>query len=327
MKFKKVAATIAAFVLVAGSVSVASPAQAGNGLVPILKPAPVVAANAGTPPTPTKSDKAYKATSKDKTNLKGNPTGFSTFACPCFNYVIARQVLPAGTTGDGLAANLPVENTFLKQTTPKDNHVLAQLSVQSADSLQAIEFGVTIDPALFGNTAPHIFAGYRKGGAWAGYGVGFVDYAPNTAYTYGSTLPVTAGVQKRFEIKQSSGVWWLAYDGQWIGYIPNSVFTAAPSVTFINGGLFQAFMEEVGPNTQSCSDLGNGLPASDGNASRLGSIQVTGTVPATATVMTASIQPGTAIGYTATSLSTTTVRGGGPGANAALTAVGTTGSC
>lgn len=321
MKFRRIAAGLTAALVLASLGSVAaSPAQA-------VDPSPAAVESfdsAGTPPVPTKQDRPYKATTKDKSAKKGSPTGFSTFACPCFNYVVARQTFPAGTTGDGLAANLPVENTYLKTTpAPADNHTLAQLALQKSNG-HAIEFGVTIDPSLFGNTAPHVFAGYRNNGVWAGYGVGFVDYAPNTTVTYGTQLPVTPGTQRRFEIKYSGGNFWLAYDLAWIGYIPASVFTGG----FTNGDLFQVFMEEVGPNTQSCSDMGNGLPASNGSASRLGSMNITGLVPAGTVInFTASVQPATAIGYTATSLSATTVRGGGPGANAALTSVGTTGSC
>jgi hypothetical protein len=324
MQYKRSIAVVAAFVLGLSGSLVANPAQA---FVPIVKPS----VSSELPPAPTKQDKAYKPSTKEKTAKKGLPSPhnkFNVFSCPCYNYVAAAQQFPAGTTGDGIAANLPVENTFIKTTAPADYHVLAQLSLQNtAGSGQAIEFGVTRDFAVFGDWQPRLFAGYIKNGVWAGYGAGFVDYAPNTTWTYGSAVTVVPGTQRRFEIKYSGGNFWLAYDAQWVGYIQGSVFTAAPSVTFTNGDFMQAFMEEVGPNVNSCSDLGNGQPASSGTASRLGSMNITGITPPTAVSFTPYLQPAGALGYTVTALSATSVRGGGPGANAALTGVGTTGSC
>lgn len=313
MRFKKTAAVLAALVLaISGSLAVSTPAEAKVAVESI-------------PPKPTKNDKAYKATARDKSARKGSPSAFSVFACPCFNYVVARQIFAAGgPTADGLAANLPVENTFLKTTAPAEHHTLAQLHVKSPGG-EEIEYGITVDQSLFGDTQPRLFAGYRKNGVWQGYGVGFVDYAANTTNTYGTNVAVVPGTQRRFEIKYSAGNWWLAYDGGWIGYFPVSLF--APD-TFINGQTFQAWMEVAAPNAQSCSDMGNGLPASNGSASRLGSINLTGLVPAgTAISFTGSVEPAGALGYTVTGLSATTFRGGGPGANAALTGVGTTGSC
>lgn len=297
-------------------------------------PPAVVAATLGAPPQPTKNDKPYKPTRRDKAALKGNPDAFTTFSCPCYKYAIAEQGYAAGTTANGLAANLPVENTFIKTTAgapSPDYHVLAQLAVQDTtggSGQQAIEFGITRDASLFGDWQPRLFAGPRKNGTWGGYGTAFVDYAPNTTNTYGTAVTVVPGTQRRFEIKYSGGNWWLAYDLAWIGYIQGSYFTNAPSVTFTSGNLMRAFLESVGPNTETCSDTGNGLPASNGSAARLGSINATGHVPsAPAANFTASIQPAGTIGISATAISTTTTRAGGEGADSTLTALGTTGSC
>lgn len=333
MQLRKIAALFAVVVVSTSGTLIAGPASA---FVPISKPAPIVETyeTVSTPPIPTKQDKAYKPSAREKAGKNGHPnlnTGLkaaSTCTTFCYNYATAVQHFPAGTTALGLAANLPVENTYIKTTpAPADYHVLAQLAVQKTGG-HAIELGVTRDVGVFGDWQPRIFAGFTKGGVWGGYGTGFVDYAPNTSYTYGSVLPVVPGTHKRFEIRYSGGNFWLGYDLQWIGYIPASVFTAAaPAVTFTSSDLMQAFMEEVGPNYHSCTDLGNGLPASDGLASRLGSMSVIGASPPMTTNFTPYILPTDAIGYSLTSLSTTTVRGGGPGADASLTTVGTTGAC
>jgi hypothetical protein len=330
MQLKKIAATFAALVIgVTGSLVVSDPAH-GNGLVPIAKPAPVVeeTRSAGTPPAPTKNDKPYKASKKEKAASKSLPSDFRTFACPCFSYAIARQIMPTGTSADGLAANLPVENNYLKLTpAPADYHTLAQLHVKNASD-EAIEFGITVDKSLFGDTQARLFAGYRKDGIWQGYGVGFVDYAANTTNTYGTAVDVVPGTQRRFEVKYSGGNWWLAYNLAWIGYIPGSAF-GTPN-TFINGNLFQAFLEVAHPNTsgQSCTDMGNGLPVSSGTAARIGTVNLTGlNPPGTPFAFTGSVDPSTAIGYNVSYQGGNTWRAGGPGANAALTGVGTTGSC
>jgi hypothetical protein len=314
MHFKKTFALVAALALaVPTSVAFASSAQAAKGI------------SVEVPPKPTKQDKPYKASAKEKSAAKGSPTGFSTFACPCFNYAVARQTLPSGATGAGIAANLPVENTFLKTNTPYEYHTLAQLHVQSPGN-ESIEFGVTVDDAVFPDTQPRLFAGYRKNGVFQGYGVGFVDYAANTTNTYGTAVAVTPGTQKRFEVRYSGGNWWLGYDLAWIGYFPGSLFTSPD--TFTSGNLFQAFLEVAAPNVQSCSDMGNGLPVSNTSASKIDGINLTGLVPSTTAIsFTGAVEPSTAIGYGMTSTGTNAWRAGGPGANAALTAVGTTGSC
>jgi hypothetical protein len=328
MKYSKLTAFGAAVVLtVSGTLAVASPAQ-GNGLVPIAAPAPLVeeTRSAGIPPAPTKQDKVHKASTKEKTGKKGYPNkdGITTFACPCYDYVVASDVLGAGETGDGFAVNLPVENTY---KSPSDSHVLAQLAVNN-NAGEIIEFGITRDSGVFADAQPRLFAGYRVNGVFQGYGVGFTDYAANTTETYGTAVPVVPGTQRRFEVKYSAGNWWMSYDLRWIGYFSGSLFTA-PN-TFTNASIFQAFFEVAhsNPSLQTCTDLGNGLPASNTSAARIGSMAITGLVPSTTVVGFGSyIQPTTAYGYTVTPLSATTFRGGGPGANAALTGVGTTGAC
>lgn len=329
MQFKKIVATLAIFTIGASGGLVATGPAQGNGLVPIAKPAPVVeeTRSAGTPPAVTASDKAHKSSTKEKSSRKGYPSAkgsVSTLTAASYNYVVVSDGLGAGETGNGFAANLPVENAFRN---PADSHVLAQLAVDNSAG-ELIEYGITRDPNVFGDNQPRLFAGYRVNGVWQGYGTGFVDYAPNTTNTYGTAVTVVPGTQRRFEIKYSGGNWWLAYDLAWIGYIPGSLFTA-PN-TFVSGNLFQAFFEVAHYNAvvESCSDLGNGLPASNGSAARIGSVSISGLVPTTAVVAYNSyVQPAASLGYTITPLSATSFRGGGPGANAALTGVGTTGSC
>lgn len=276
-----------------------------------------------TPPQPTKRDKAYKPTTKERTASKALPSEFRTFACPCYNWTGARQTLTGAGTATSFAANLHVENTYLNTGAGVNTyHTLAQLHVKSAGD-EAVEFGWMRDTTgTMADSQPRLFAGIRKNGVWQGYGTGFVDYAPNVTYTYGSVVPT--GTPKRFQIASTGTAWWLAYDGAWIGYFLNSSFSPD---TFTNFNLMQGFYEVADRGVQSCADMGNGIDGGSGTAARVGSASVTGTVPAEATNITAFDEPTGSLGYSVLQVTADTVRAGGPGANAALTGVGSTGSC
>jgi hypothetical protein len=251
---------------------------------------------------------------------------------PYFFYGIARQVLAAGESATSLAANLHVQNTYLDTT--NDAHTLGELAVQSHDSKQIVEVGWNRDDAVCGAGNTCLFVFRWKDGVPTCYnlcaGGAFVEYAAacSVAGTIcaGDNLSPHFNTTKRFQIIHSGSAWWIAYDGHWIGYYPDTV-----NPTFTSGGLFQVFYEvatkATGDNTP-CTDMGNGRDgATDLSAARMGSISMTGTAPgAIANNFTASTQPSTAV-YTATALSATTTRAGGPGYNPAGTGVGTRGSC
>jgi hypothetical protein len=248
---------------------------------------------------------------------------------PYYFYAGARQRLAAGESANSLAVNLNVYLAYLD--TANDAHTLMQLAVQSHDSQQAVEFGVTHDPAVCGaGNSPCLFGGYRKNGVWGGYSTGFVDYAANTTHTLGTTL--VANPQKRFQVTYSGGNWWLAYDLAWIGYFPGTLWTNAPnSVTFDKGGLFQSWTEvatKVTGDATPCTDAGNGELGNSvaGTSARVGTNALGGTLPGAIANNFTGFSYGLGI-YTHNTVSAQTTRVGGPGYNAAGTAVGTIGSC
>jgi hypothetical protein len=260
----------------------------------------------------------HKATRADRTAPKGIPSEFQTFACPCYDWVGAWQTLAAGQNADSFAANCNVDNTYLKST---DYHTLCQLYVRNSATGDGVEFGITHDVGLFGDSQPRLFAGYRKGTVWQGYGTNFVDYAPNVSYTYGSVVPT--GTVKRIQIKQSGGAWWLAYDGAWIGYFLNTNFSPNTFTTF---DFVDGFYEVASSVAESCSDMGNGKLSSDSTSARIDSASITGGTSPTTNVVLHDAPTGH-IGYSGTQVTAFTVRAGGPGANAAGNAVGITGGC
>jgi hypothetical protein len=333
---------LAATAVAAGSLVASAPVQAAPN------PAPSVAFDATKPPAPSKSDK--KGTEVNVPAVKGYPgkTATSTqskafFACPCFYYAVARQVLASGESATSLAANLHVQQTQI-DTARGDYHTLGEGAVQSHDGQQIVEVGVTRDPVVCGSTSGSantcVFVYRWTNGTPSCYNLaacgGFVEYAAacSVAGTIcaGDSVAPHFGTQKRVQITHSGSAWWLAYDGHWLGYYPDSLWTGAtPSVSFTSGGLFQVFYEVASNVQNTCTDMGNGiqgnLPA--GTSARMGSISLTGTAPGAITNnFPASVQPVTSpLVYSAVSVTSTTARGGGPGWNSAGTAVGTTGSC
>lgn len=255
-----------------------------------------------------------------------------------FRYAGGRQFLASGQSADNYAVNLILDNTINLDTARGDFHTLGEISVQSFDGKQTIEVGFTKDPVICPGGANKIclFTYWWKNGVPQCYnGCGFVDYAPEPVNA-GADLSADVG-QRRVQIVQSGGVWWIAYNAKWIGYYPNTLWTAAtpsgPGVTFINGARFQAFYEVAASVDKTCSDIGNGLPTTNINAARVGSMTLGGKVPSTIVdSFTAFAQPGVPDGWPTTvvdafNMTPITIRAGGPNWNFAGTAAGTTTAC
>lgn len=154
--------------------------------------------------------------------------------------------------------------------------------MQSADEQQIVEIGWTRDQATFGDNLVHLFAYHWINGNPTCYGCGFVDYAPNTTYTHGSSLEGILQTDKVFAIERTANAWWLGFDGQWIGSFPDTEWTmATPPVTnFKQVNLAQFFGElAAGSDTASCADIGLGptmVPASPTAGAKIRSTTFTG---------------------------------------------------
>ncbi|OJF12580.1 hypothetical protein BG844_20050 [Couchioplanes caeruleus subsp. caeruleus] len=212
-----------------------------------------------------------------------------------FHYAVGTQT---GET-DGTWANVSIAKPELAGG---DYHTLAEIAVQSADGRQIVEVGWTVDRQVNGDDDPHLFVYYWKNREPSCYNAcGFEVYG-NASIKPGDTLPT--GVQKRFGIQHSGGVWWIAYDSEWIGYFPDWLWDG----TYTRGGLTQWFGEVAASTDRPCTDMGNGLVVSDGNAARMGTISMTNGPEPKATVRATSPH------YGVLSLSDRTFRFGGPGA-------------
>ena len=178
-----------------------------------------------------------------------------------FSYAKSEQY---GET-DGTWANLTIEKPTLAEG---DYHTLAELAVRSADGEQIVEVGWTVDPSLNDDRDPHLFVFHWKDGVPAKCynACGFTQYSKTVKP--GDTLPVDT--QKRFGIRHASGVWWIAYDSEYIGYFSDRVWEGR----YTKGGLVQWFGEVAAATKVACTQMGNGVPALDETspAARVGSI-------------------------------------------------------
>ncbi len=184
-----------------------------------------------------------------------------------FHYAVARQ---KGET-DGTWANLTIEKPKLAEG---DYHTLAEIAVQSEDGEQTVEVGWNVDRAVNGDSDPHLFVYYWRDNVPTCYNAcGFTMYSKTVKP--GDTLPV--GAQKRFGIQHASGVWWVAYDSEWIGYFSDKNWEGR----FTKGGQVQWFGEVASPSRTPCSAMGNGKRPDVGEdkdkeaAARIGSISLT----------------------------------------------------
>jgi hypothetical protein len=213
-----------------------------------------------------------------------------------FFYAVGSQIAES----DGAYANLVIGKPHLDSG---DYHTLAEISVQSADSQQIVEVGWTVDRTVNGDSDPHLFVYHWVDRTESCYNAcGWKQYSQTTKP--GDTLPV--GYSKRFGIQHANGGWWVAYDTEWIGYFPDELWGGR----YTRSGLQQFFGEVAASSPKPCTEMGNGVPADDYTAARVGSIsQLNGPDPKVAV---------RAIGgdyvYPVLQLSDRTFRYGGPGA-------------
>lgn len=319
---------ILALMLMAGALVAPSPASAQDSASVVF--------DATKPPARYSASEEKRRTLKGVMASKGNisdgksaaKANAKLLAGPYFFYAGASQYLAVGESANYYAVNLHVELPYMDTT--NDSHTLGENAVQSRDQQQTVEIGWTHDPIVCGvGNSPCLFSGSWKNHVFLGYGTGFVDYAPTTV-DVGDILPT--GTPKRFLWQYSGGVWWAAYDGQWVGYYPGTIWTNAPnSVTFDKGGVFQGFYEvatKPSGDAFPCTDMGNGKLGSDvsGTSARSGTNALGGTLPGAIANNFSGFSFGGGV-YDHNTVSVQTTRAGGFGYNAAGTGTGTLGSC
>ncbi|WP_412738930.1 neprosin family prolyl endopeptidase [Krasilnikovia sp. MM14-A1259] len=199
---------------------------------------------------------------------------------------------------DGTYANFSIGKPRLADG---DFHTLAELSVRTADGLQVAEVGWNVDRAVNGDSDPHLFVYHWVNNQESCYNAcGFVQYSQTVKP--GDTLP--EGNNKKFGIQHFNGAWWVAYDTEWLGYFPDSLWNGQ----FTRTGLVQYFGEVASPVTRPCSQMGNGQGADNAAATRVGSVSFLNGPDVDLNVR---VQGGV---YGVSKLSARTFRYGGPGA-------------
>jgi hypothetical protein len=99
-----------------------------------------------------------------------------------------------------------------------DYHTLAELATQSSDGAQIVETGWTIDPAINGDTAPHLFVYHWVNKSPTCYnGCGWVQ----TSKSHYPGMPIeVSSTPQSYTTLYLNGNWWVAYQGEWMGYFP-----------------------------------------------------------------------------------------------------------
>lgn len=230
-----------------------------------------------------------------------------------FHYAGAYQVVAA----EGTYANFVVGKPKLATD---DYHTLAEIAVQAGPSTarNIVEVGWTVDRGVNdGSSDPHLFVYHWVDGKESCYNAcGFVQYS-RTVFP-GDKL--AEGTVKRMGIQYFNGAWWIAFDSEWVGYFPGSLW----SNRYTRSDAIQWFGEVASSTLKPCSGMGTGVDPSDEFASaRVGTINLlNASAPPSVSLNVQSPQPA---GITAASRtgpvyagirtsSARTVRYGGPGA-------------
>ena len=157
---------------------------------------------------------------------------------------------------DGATDTMDIAEPLLDA--PTDYHTLGELMVLSADGMQRVEVGWTVDYNVNGDLLPHLFVYHWVDGAQTCYnGCGFVRYS-GSAFP-GEILPV--GARKAFSIMHYQGNWWIAYDGAWFGYYPDLLW----GNRYTSSGEIDSYGEVSTsvPDYLSCTEMGNGRYSED----------------------------------------------------------------
>lgn len=268
---------IAGFIAVAlASVSLlASPVQASTA--PVAAPAGATILDKPLP----KLDYAHAVVGKQGSVRKGKPVqpvGMTTrSACgTCYFYGGGQQTV----TTDGASTQATVEKPTCTST-QFCYHSLFELAVKSANEQQIVEWGWTVDPSLFGNSNPHLFAGSWTNGVFNGYGTGFVP-AVGTTCPHGldinADVSVGSATTQLFGVQYVSGAWWTSYKGNYCGAFQNSLWT---SPTYTQGGKVQVFGEVAASDTAPTgAKMGSGVLGSTTAGAKSYSFTLGNTVPA-----------------------------------------------
>jgi hypothetical protein len=181
-------------------------------------------------------------------------TGPSALDATEYLYAGVRQVVSLHTTGAGAT---------ILQADPAvgvgDFHSVAEIAVESARGDQIVELGWTVDAGVNGDLQPHVFVFHWVDGNQTCYNAcGWVQVSP----TKRPGMRIVPGEAHRYEIKRVHDDWWMFYDGEAMGYFPQSLWKTG----FHEAGLVQWFGEVAAAGTSPCTQMGNGKLGADAAA-------------------------------------------------------------
>lgn len=157
-------------------------------------------------------------------------------------------------------------------------HSLAEAALSDSTHQQIVELGWNVDPNLYGDNDPHVFVyNWVNGNQGCYNGCGWVDSASNPVDA-GSNISTDVGTLKTFSLMYDAATdaIWAYYNGSWLGYFPESVWTgASPAASLTSFQKQQFFGEVYSPASTVCDDMGDGLFPLTG-AARIGSVTYAG---------------------------------------------------
>jgi len=182
-------------------------------------------------------------------------------------------------TADGMAASLTEPRPVVA---PHDFHSLGELAAESINGLQIVEVGYTVDRAVNGDGNPHLFVYHWVNGLPTCYnGCGWVQVSTQR-YPGMAVAGAGATAPQSYRIKHTAGAWWVGYQGEWIGYFPDALWTRK-GATFTSAGLFQWFGEVAATTPMPCTDMGAALFSNTPSAARMSNLGLfigSSTIPA-----------------------------------------------
>ena len=171
-------------------------------------------------------------------------------------YAVGKQT----ASPEGVSALLKISHPTVAA---QDWHSLAEIALQSADQQQIVEVGWIVNS---GDNSTSLFVYHWVNGEETCYNAcGFVPYSL-ASIVPGATLAVD--VSKLFGIQHYNGAWWIAYDTEWIGSFPDSVWGG----DFTQTALVQVFGEVAASTTEPCTQMGNGLSPGNSSAAKISSV-------------------------------------------------------
>ena len=231
---------------IACTLAVTAVGCAGSDLEPNTEAPPTQAAAA---PSPTATERPPGRAMEDRAPQASGGA--------VYHYV---RVQPAETnyTALGVAALLSQNQPVVEAPYPGQiltNHSIGQIAVLSVDASLTVIHTVEAGWRVTSNDPqPRFFVSHQVNGVHAAYDQGLVLYGSRTI-SPGDHIPnVGTDVTYRIEAN-SAGDWWVAWNGQWVGYFPRSEWGA----TAWSGNRVMWYGEVASDHSVPCTDMGNGI--------------------------------------------------------------------